>query len=992
MRRVKVRWRLLGLLASLMVTAGVRAQYYSTGSDPLRMKWHTVSGRQWEIYADQPAIEWAAAANEHLDSITQKEGKDYSDTKIRRKVPIVLHSRTAYSNGLVSLAPMRLEAYTFDTGEEDRVPWISHLMTHEWRHVLQTETVRRGFTKGLSYVFGQQTTGAVLGLFCPRWYLEGDAVWAETEYTSGGRGRNPIFLQQMRAQVTAGRTPSYSQAYFGSYKRFVPDYYHMGYYTVSAVSEEFGWDTWRKALENVGRRPFTIVAFNRTLRQGTGMRKMAAYRWAMGQWGEKWEKEKGDSKESGVEKVEKKVREMSEWKAERYYEEVVEAKRYKDGLIAYITSPAKVGHFAYIDKEGKRHYMFATGLRADKSFSIKGDTMIWTETRTGLIGEHNRHSVLMKTDLRRNSTKRIEAKSAEGHEENYYKPRTNSEGRTAAIGIDESQRNRIVMPLEESGREVMTVKIGEQISDIEWADSRTMIAVVLQADGKHIVEIDTESGAKTELISPEHFGKEDEPKSIRNITSEGNHIYFTADIGGYSDIYRVDRETLKCERLTTARNGADYATICDGELIYSEYTATGFSLCRRKIDAEEVGLFRREKWEEGSESREGREVEARRRRGIGIHLKPNIHSWGPAVVDANNATIGTGVAIASQNPHGTVTWQAGLSIEPEEEDSRLFANVNWNFLPVRLSLTAKVGKEEYQETLMSIDTVRNGAIETTTLEIDDNIRKSNIQTSAYLPLKFSRLAWEFRVTPQMLVHVEREGDVTYKQTQVRRWGSRGGYQRLSTNEYKLKGKDYVCYTPALTFSATRRMADRDVNYRAGITVRGMYDISPNYGRMLTGEATIYLPGFWRHHSIVLYGGIQKKEKGDEVEIMSGLTTWRTLSERIGAPVTLATVSNLRNELYTAQYQMPIVNPDIEIGPIAYIKRVTAAPFVSVGRSKLWDGRVVVKDLKRSVCGVRLQAETYLLGLPYPINIGVMACRRTETKDWVFRPLLTMTIR
>jgi hypothetical protein len=145
-----------------------------------------------------------------------------------KRIDVLIHSRSAYSNGFVSWAPKRIEL--FPTPDQDifAQDYLEQLAIHEFRHVVQIDKLNKGFTKALSFLFGQQAIGAVLGVYVPTWFLEGDAVMAETMLSRSGRGRLPSFEQEMKAQLLEKRLYSYDKAGLGSYRDYVPNHYIMG--------------------------------------------------------------------------------------------------------------------------------------------------------------------------------------------------------------------------------------------------------------------------------------------------------------------------------------------------------------------------------------------------------------------------------------------------------------------------------------------------------------------------------------------------------------------------------------------------------------------------------------------------------------------------------------------------------------------------------------------------------------------------------------------
>src|SRR5665811_1867905 len=88
----------------------------------------------------------------------------------------------------------------YPTPEQNSIPLDpnTQLAIHELTHVLQMESINKGFTKAMSFLTGQQFPGIVSSLL-PLWFLEGDAVFSESVLTESGRGRAPSFQQQLKA-------------------------------------------------------------------------------------------------------------------------------------------------------------------------------------------------------------------------------------------------------------------------------------------------------------------------------------------------------------------------------------------------------------------------------------------------------------------------------------------------------------------------------------------------------------------------------------------------------------------------------------------------------------------------------------------------------------------------------------------------------------------------------------------------------------------------
>ena len=143
--------------------------------------------------------------------------------------------------------------------------WLQHLCVHEFRHVVQFDKTTQGLTRGLYYLFGELFPIAVIGIYLPMWFIEGDAVCFETSVGHIGRGRSPEFLNEMKAQIVEKGLYNYHKVVLGSHKDHVPGRYPMGYFITANTRLHYGPELWGKAVERSGRRPFGITPFNKGL-------------------------------------------------------------------------------------------------------------------------------------------------------------------------------------------------------------------------------------------------------------------------------------------------------------------------------------------------------------------------------------------------------------------------------------------------------------------------------------------------------------------------------------------------------------------------------------------------------------------------------------------------------------------------------------------------------------------------------------------------------
>lgn len=175
----------------------VSAQFVNFGQDRPSLRWKQIKTDDFQIiYPDffeenaQKAASIFSLLYHHANTLQLHP----------KKISIIMHADGGVSNGNVALAPRKSELYTMPS-QDPTDDWLEHLCVHEFRHVVQLDKVNQGLTKDLYYLFGEIFPIAVVGVYVPMWFMEGDAVCFETAVGHLGRGRSPEFLNEMKAQI-----------------------------------------------------------------------------------------------------------------------------------------------------------------------------------------------------------------------------------------------------------------------------------------------------------------------------------------------------------------------------------------------------------------------------------------------------------------------------------------------------------------------------------------------------------------------------------------------------------------------------------------------------------------------------------------------------------------------------------------------------------------------------------------------------------------------
>jgi hypothetical protein len=144
------------------------------------------------------------------------------------KTQLVLIDDSDFANGLTTTLPynsivIQVVPPALDSTIGVYDDWLRVLITHEYTHILNLD-VDRGYSRALRGIFGKTLPGAEPftqlmfiatappNIFLPRWWHEGMATWAETEYSGQGRGNATYYDMVFRMAVAGNALPSVDRA------------------------------------------------------------------------------------------------------------------------------------------------------------------------------------------------------------------------------------------------------------------------------------------------------------------------------------------------------------------------------------------------------------------------------------------------------------------------------------------------------------------------------------------------------------------------------------------------------------------------------------------------------------------------------------------------------------------------------------------------------------------------------------------------------------
>lgn len=260
----------LYFICILMIPFSLLAQRF--GGNPAKQKWDQINTDTVRIIFPRGNEAQAQKVASLVHGLQQQNTNSLGNSL--RKISMVLQHKSLISNGYVGLAPFRSEFYTTapqDAFELGAVDWISNLAIHEFRHVQQYSNFNKGLSKLASVILGEEGQAVANAASIPDWFFEGDAVYAETQFTQQGRGKLPQSFNGYQSLMRAGKDYSYMKLRNGSLRHYVPNHYDLGYLLVAYGRQKYGDDIWQKITNDAARFKPLIYPFQGAVKTHMGI-------------------------------------------------------------------------------------------------------------------------------------------------------------------------------------------------------------------------------------------------------------------------------------------------------------------------------------------------------------------------------------------------------------------------------------------------------------------------------------------------------------------------------------------------------------------------------------------------------------------------------------------------------------------------------------------------------------------------------------------------
>lgn len=927
-------------IAGLLSVQVASAQYYDTGQDPASVKWMQIkTGRFTVIYPEKYEAGGRLYAKE-LEEAYSKLMSLFPEKKFT--LPVVIHNYTVQSNGYVSWAPKRMELYP--TPDQNTIPLSAEkqLAVHELTHVLQMESLNQGFSKAMSLLLGQQFTGVVAALL-PTWLLEGDAVFSESALTPSGRGRTPSFQKQLKALVVDHNKPySYDKILNGSYKDFVPDYYETGYQMVTLALATYDLQIWNRVFKFAGEQPFTLNPVNISLSKNYDLKKKRLWEETYDTLKTLWTKDvsKEDPVNYSVANPDKKGKYVD------YHSPVYAG---TDSILAIKTTLSDPASFVLINPAGKTEKrIHVPGQIYPLFLSYSKGKLVWVETLTDPRWQNREYSVIKLMDIKTGRIIKLSRKSR------YLGAAVSPDGnRIAAVENTVNNLNSLVLIDAHTGAVIQSIKTPANIylQHPQWSDDGKKVTFIFLADaGEGIVSFNPGRQEWETLIEA---GRADLQSSfLRN-----DSLFFVSSSSGTDNVYLFTPDK-KTEPVTRSRFGTIDVSPAGNKIFFSDYTLLGNNICNASIPSDLETM--KDRLSSSSFLINRFDIKTKPDSGtsdIKYTSEPyrkwehlfRFHSWMPFYTDVEQlnvdpGNIRPGVTIMTQNTLSTLISTLGYEYSADKRNL-IHSQITWQGQYPVIESQIDYG------TLPQINKVMANVANPS--DIKPGI--SFINTIS-LPLQFSSGGFSQFLQPSV--------SADYKNQYI--------YNKESgTYDY---GQTIV--TSRIYFTNYFQMSLRDIYPRWAQIIDFNYRNAPFdktiYGTDISLKTAFYFPGILPNNSLKIR---METEKQDPGEFLYGSFS--------SQPRGYDNIISKRINFYSADYEMPLAYPDINIESFLYLKRIRAGFFYDYasgpgnsfyqytvnGLSPLYNNS---DKISFSSFGCELLADFHFLRIPYMISAGIQS--------------------
>ena len=917
---MKIRIRSTVFLAAIILGSiySSLAQVNVGLNDP-GINWKQIDHKNYQVIFPESREKEAQRVANLLELLISDDSLTLSHPDI--KIPIILQGQDVIPNGFVTLGPWRSE-FNLNPPQfqfAGITPWLDMLTIHEYRHVQQVANARVGWAgKLLRTVFGQGGWAFYNRAVQPRWFLEGDAVYAETVYTNGGRGRSADFEREYRAMRLAGLDYHYEKASFRSFKDFVPSHYNLGYHMTTFARRQHGPQVWDDILNDTYSKP-GFYRFSKAVKGATGYTTKELYSAAMADLENIWEEQDQAIEPLKVDILTDQPKKVfTNYRFPNYLE---------DGSLVVQKSSLNQIRTIYKLQADQEQLLFTPGISLSEHFSINAGKMTWSEIRFHPRWSNQTYSVVMVYDFKSGQTQKIRGKSK------LTAPSLSPDGKWIAA-VETATDGTISLVILEANTgslyQKAAINQGDFISFPRWSDEATVVVSGRDHKGNFLSSYHHPTKTWKELLATVDY-------TIDRIFPYDKYVYFASARTGVQNIFALNTSTSEIFQVTNSKLGAfDPAISPDGKkLAYSEYTAMGFqtaeitltdALWKQPVSPELQGsdYFQPLLSQEAGNILDRVGDQQHQVAPFKYFTKGllNVHSWYPFV-----STEEFGVGVLSKNIMSTLAITGQFTYNTNENSWKTLGRLSFGpFFPI-LDIDVSTGERQSEFLLSGQDSLNlyvgqwkehafAGGI-----RLPINLTHGNYPTGITISSKYKHYIVDY-----LDGFTDRARDENFGSVDLD-----FGFSRAQTRAHQ---NIYPRWAQTLSVNYQKTLGNGE-----------------NQGEIFTVNSSLFFPGVVRNHSFFLTGGYQQEDILNAYRFEDLFTNARSYSsfpfERIYR--------------VSANYTLPLWYPDLALGSLLFFKRLRGNLFYDYS-----EGRLLNADLKLRSYGAELVTDFRLVRL---VEIG-----------------------
>lgn len=856
--------RLLSILCALACASFTGySQFYSVGTDPASARWKYLESNTYRIIYPEGLDSLARVYASSLESFRPAVGNSAGmapNEFYSKKMPVVLHPFTAYSNGSVAWAPRGMNLYTNpEAYEPEATPWVEQLSLHESRHVAQMQLGRLGKgSRFLNALTGELWTGAAAGIFPGPALLEGDAVVAETALSRTGRGRTADFLEYYKVALADSLYRDFWQWRWGSQKRYTPDHYRAGYVLTAGMRLLYDCpDFTARYFRRLGERFMPVNNLGKTIREASGKSFKASFREIQEYFAEQWKEEdaqRGPFTEGSAVTA-----------PGRLFDSYQSLAFAGDSLFAIHSGLDCNRELVLLDSLGERqHIKYLPSLTSKLAWNDFTGQLMWSEHKASALWDLASSSVIC--------THALGVTYAIGKGHKYYNPAPRPGSGTIAVASYNDDGSAAVRLIGITGDTEADIPAPSGIQPVEpvWVGDKLYVSAI-EGDGFGIYDTD---GWVSVLKAA--------PLKINHLFSRDGLVWFVSDLDGANNLYSLDPVSGELlQRTCMQHGGQSFAFSPSGDLYYTSLQSDGRTV--RKLRAGEMcarpAEFKARRWPMAD--RLSRQEAVRRMDYTGeiSEGKPysklshlfKFHSWAPASVEYDyveklsmesvDFAGGPGVSAFFQNDLGTSsgivsvglaspadTLGTGLLQEEAGLDFRPSLHLQYSYsgLPVVLEFRADINSRTAHRHDIRIEKSGENSYSLTPFAQKKGNAYWALSARAYLPVNLSGGGWNRGIIPSVRIGLDNDefGTVEYNRSK----GFLKGKSSGPLTQLSLRAYSHLPVNPSGIYPRWGIGAEAGVMDCGRVTVSWPVNTwtSKSYARLYS-----YIPGLLSTHGIRL---------------------------------------------------------------------------------------------------------------------------------------------